>query len=203
MLKYFYVKIENNFSVTLLVPILNVCLSIYSFPKNFSAIFAYANASSGVESPPAALKPIFFPVILTFWAITFNIVDAASGVAPVPILPVEVLIKSAPPSRASCEARAMRVGEGSSPVSRITFRSRSPHASFMEATSSRTALSSPASNNPRLITISTSSAPSPTAYFTSSTRNERGSCPWGNAPATEATWMSAGRAFRATETKRG
>ena len=53
-------------------------------------------------------------------------ISAASGVAETGVLPVEVLRKSAPASMARRLASAIASGEGSIPVSRITFKVRPP-----------------------------------------------------------------------------
>ena len=105
------------------------------------------------------------------------------------VLPVLVLMKS--PGRSTRIARndaaRMLSYVSSSLVSKITFSVASPHASSTCAISSCTSASSPARNAPRLITMSISSAPSPTAARTSARRVFSGACPDGNAVATEAT----------------
>ena len=117
------------------------------------------------------------------------------------IFPVEVLMKSAPACMAISLALLTLSSVPSSPVSRITFNRAGPQASFIIAISSNTKLYSPAWNLPRLITISTSSAPLATAYFVSRIFTSRGACPLGKAVATDATLIpEPSRAFLATLT---
>ncbi len=64
--------------------------------------------------------------------------SATGNVAAGLIFPVDVFTKSAPPAIASNVARRTLSYVPSSPVSRITFRCASPHASFTRTTSSYT-----------------------------------------------------------------
>ncbi len=89
------------------------------------------------------------------------------------ILPVEVLMKSAPAAMASTLARRTLSRVPSSPVSRITFSLVPLEASLTSTISSNTSWSRPARNAPRLITMSISSAPASTASATSPSRTAR------------------------------
>ena len=110
--------------------------------------------------PPAALKPAGLPHSRIASSMTW----AAPGVALTRTLPVEVLRKSAPSSRAMREAAAIAVSVSSSPVSRITLSSRSGGSSALERRTSSAGVSwSPASRARHGSTTSTSSAPAASA----------------------------------------
>ena len=113
--------------------------------------------------------------------------SAMAGVAAFGILPVEVLMKSAPAAMASMDARRTGSYPPSSPVSRMTLRWASPQASFEAATSSWTLERSPERKAERFRTMSISSAPSATALRMSSVRTSMSERPLGKAPATLAT----------------
>ncbi|GJD73029.1 hypothetical protein CFIICLFH_1254 [Methylobacterium goesingense] len=76
-----------------------------------------------------------------------SIASAASGVAETGLLPVEVLMKSAPASMARRLAPVIASGLARVPVSRITLRRRSPsQASRTAVTIARAVAISPARN---------------------------------------------------------
>jgi hypothetical protein len=97
-------------------------------------------------------------------------------------------MKSAPAAIASTLARRTLSSVPSSPVSRITLSLAGPQASLTSTTSSNTSWWRPARKAPRLITMSTSSAPASTASVTSPRRTAREAWPLGKAVATEATF---------------
>ena len=57
-----------------------------------------------VLTPPAALTPMICPVRQAWSRTVSSITSTTPGVAPVLALPVDVLMKSAPASIASCDA---------------------------------------------------------------------------------------------------
>ena len=91
----------------LLAPILKYFGESCSLPRIFSTIVRYKIASSEVEIPPAGLKPLLAPVFSMNALRHLHMVKAAIGVALGSCLPVEVLMKSAPHSRARNEAAAI------------------------------------------------------------------------------------------------
>src|ERR687891_1454115 len=103
------------------------------------------------------------------------------------ILPVEVLMKSAPAAMASMDAFRIWSYDPSSPISRITFRCAVPQASFDRATSSNAWWYRPERKADRFSTMSISSAPHRTAWPISSRRSSSGANPDGKPPATLAT----------------
>src|SRR5215831_1210396 len=116
--------------------------------------------------------------------------SATGGVAAGCTFPVEVLMKSAPASITSQEARDTLSSVTSSPVSSITLRCALPQASRTARTSSYTWAYRPARNAPRSMTMSTSSAPASTASATSASFTASEARPDGKAVATEATATS-------------
>src|ERR1017187_10458902 len=176
-------------------------------------------ASLAVRIPPATLTPTRRPVASAKSRTAVSITSATGGVAAGDTFPVDVLMKSAPDSMASHEARATLSKVTSSPVSRITLRCAAPHASRTARISSLTCLYRPARNAPRSMTMYTSSAPAATASATSASLTASEARPDGNAVATEATrtwrpasspwskapWSKApwSKALRATGTRSG
>src|ERR1035438_8726029 len=171
-------------------------------------------ASLAVRTPPATLTPTRRPVTSAKSRTAASITSATWGVAAGDTLPVEVLMKSAPDSMASHDARATLSSVDSSPVSRITLRWAGPDASRTARISSHTCPYRPERNAPRSMTMSTSSAPAATASATSASLTASEARPDGNAVATEATrtwrpasspWSKApwSKALRATGTRSG
>jgi hypothetical protein len=89
-----------------------------------------------VRTPPATLTPTRRPVAAAKSRAADSMTRATAGVAAGCIFPVEVLMKSAPASITSQEARDTLSSVTSSPVSKITFRCASPQASRTARTSS-------------------------------------------------------------------
>ena len=96
-------------------------------------------ASLAVRIPPAGLTARRSPVAayqsLTACSITWVTGRVAAGET----LPVEVLMKSPPASRASQDARRTLSYVASSPVSRITLSRADPQAAFTATICSNTA----------------------------------------------------------------
>ena len=86
--------------------------------------------------PPAGFMPTMRPVSSCTSRIASSMHSVTGNVAAGWILPVDVLMKSAPAAIASREARRTLSYVPSSPVSRITFRCASPHASLTRTISS-------------------------------------------------------------------
>jgi hypothetical protein len=147
----------------------------------------YRIASLAVRIPPATFTPTRRPVARSKSRTAASMTRATGGVEAGVTLPVEVLMKSAPAIIASQDARATLSSVASSPVSRITLRCASPHASRTAAISAYTWPYPPARNAPRSITMSISSAPALTASRTSASLTASDARPDGNAVATAAT----------------
>src|SRR3984957_741778 len=161
-------------------------------------------ASLAVRTPPATFTPTWRPVAAAKSATAPSMTSATGGVAAGDTFPVEVLMKSAPDSMVSHEARATLSSVASSPVSRMTLRWAGPQASRTARISSATCPYRPARNAPRSITMSTSSAPAATASATSASLTASDARPDGNAVATEATFtVLPASASRATATRSG
>ena len=137
--------------------------------------------------PPASFTPRCWPVIAAKSRTACSITNATGPVAAGLILPVEVLMKSPPASRASQLARRTLSNVTNSPVSRMTFRCAVPHACFTATISSNTSPRWPDRKAPRSITMSISSAPAATASATSISLVRNAARPDGNAVATLAT----------------
>ena len=90
----------------------------------------YLIASLAVLMPPATLTPTRRPQSCSKSRTAASMTSATGGVDAGPTLPVEVLMKSAPASIASHDARETLSSVTSSPVSRITFRCAPPQASL-------------------------------------------------------------------------
>ena len=88
-----------------------------------------------------------------------SIVSAAGKVALLVSLPVEVLMKSAPPIIAAMEARAMARSDDRSPTARMTLMCAGPAAARKRLTSSYSLRQEPLSACSRVITTSNSRAP--------------------------------------------
>ena len=94
-------------------------------------------ASLVVRMPPAGFTPTCTPVCARKSRTASSISRVFAGVALTATLPVEVLMKSAPASMPSQEARRMLSYVESSPVSKMTFsRARRRTASFTARISS-------------------------------------------------------------------
>src|ERR1039458_78356 len=106
-------------------------------------------ASLAVRTPPATLTPTRRPVASAKSRTAASITSATGGVAAGDTLPVEVLMKSAPDSMASHDARATLSSVDSSPVSRITLRWAGPDASRTARISSPTCPNRPPQRRPR------------------------------------------------------
>ena len=89
--------------------------------------------------PPATFTPMMSPVSSAKSRTASSITRVTGGVAASATLPVEVLMKSAPPAIASHDARRTLSSVASSPVSRITLRWARPQAAFTARISSSTA----------------------------------------------------------------
>ena len=87
--------------------------------------------------PPASFTPRTSPVASAKSRTACSITSATGGVAAGLTLPVEVLMKSAPASSASTEARRTLSSVASSPVSRMTFRCAVPQAARVATISSK------------------------------------------------------------------
>ncbi len=95
--------------------------------------------------PPAGLTPTWRPPAARKSRTASSITSVFAGVALTATLPVEVLMKSAPASIASQEARRTLSYVASSPFSKMTFRwasspSSRAHASFTARISSKTCM---------------------------------------------------------------
>src|SRR5215475_15005895 len=149
----------------------------------------YRMASLAARMPPAALTPTRRSAEPAKSRTASSMTRVTGSVAAGATLPVEVLMKSAPASIASQEARRTLSSVPSSPVSRITFRCASPQAPRTAAISSNTSWYRPDRKAPLSMTMSTSSAPAATADFTSASFTSSAARPDGNAVATLATWI--------------
>ena len=147
----------------------------------------YWIACFDARTPPATLTPTARPV-WPWKSRAASIMHSAFGrVALTPILPVDVLMKSAPAAMASTDARRIASYEPSSPVSRITLRCAAPAASFDATISSNACGYRPARKAERFSTMSISSAPAATTSRISASRASSGPEAAGNEPATLAT----------------
>src|SRR5215468_542944 len=149
----------------------------------------YRMASLAARMPPAALTPTRRPAKPAKSRTASSMTKVTGSVAAGATLPVEVLMKSAPASIASQDARRTLSSVPSSPVSRITFRCASPQALRTAAISSNTSWYRPDRKAPLSMTMSTSSAPAATADFTSASFTSSAARSDGNAVATLATWI--------------
>ena len=131
---------QNNVSYNWLAPKRNVLGVTHPLPIISSASSTYSRACSIVRIPPAALKPIVRFNSFDIVFIVCNIISAAWIVAPGLILPVEVLIKSAPPRMADSLAAAISALEDNFPVSRITFNAMFSPQAFLQAWTNSCAL---------------------------------------------------------------
>src|ERR671919_439077 len=113
--------------------------------------------------PPATLTPTARPVWRWKSRAASIMHRAPACVALEAILPVEVLMKSAPAAMASIEALRTWSYDPSSPISRITFRCAVPQASLDRVISSNAWWYRPERNAERFSTMSISSAPHRTA----------------------------------------
>lgn len=110
-------------------------------PRMSSASCRYTAAWATVRIPPDGLRPTGTAAP----RITSSMVCAASGVADTGLLPVDVLMKSAPAAMASSAAWPTVSWSGSSPVSRIALTWAGRAACFTASTISTTATLLPAS----------------------------------------------------------
>ena len=151
--------------------------------------------------PPEALKPARCAACGCA-AMAPSMVRAASGVALTAVLPVLVLMKSAPASSAKRAAWAISALLRSSPLSRMTL-SVCPAQAPRAACSNRvTAASSPASRLFQGSTRSTSCAPARTMVSVSRSARSTSALPSGKL-ATAATAICAGSRLLAKPAKRG
>ena len=116
-----------------------------------------------VRIPPAGLTPIFTPWRRWKSRTASSMTSTTGAVAAGVILPVDVLMKSAPASMASQEARRTLSRVCNSPVSKMTFKWVSPQTALTATISSNTWPNRPDKNAPRSMTMSISDAPAATA----------------------------------------
>ena len=152
----------------------------------------YFFASSVVFMPPLALKPMFLPLA----RIASKMAFAASGVADILVLPVDVLMKSTSASAQSRDAFLMRIVDFSSPLSIIIFRALFGHASLHMRKKERQKSSSPDRRCLYGRTASISSAPDLRAFFISFSVFLMSVCPSGKLT-TVAIFMPSGISLRA------
>src|SRR5215471_10529421 len=183
-------------------PIRNNRGSSQSSPAVSFTSTRYRMASLAARMPPAALTPTRRSAKPAKSRTASSMTRVTGSVAAGATLPVEVLMKSAPASIASQEARRTLSSVPSSPFSRITFRCASPQAPRTAAISSNTSLYRPLRKAPLSMTMSTSSAPAATVDFTFASLTSSAARPDGNAVATLATWIGV-PATPATATRSG
>jgi hypothetical protein len=119
-------------------PNLNQSGVIQRGPRVSYSTTRYWIASLATRIPPAGFIPTWRPVWRSKSRIASSITSVTGRVAAGATFPVEVFMKSAPAAIARTDARRTLSYVSSSPVSRITFRWASPHASLTSTISSNT-----------------------------------------------------------------